>query len=178
MDIDSSETEEDDQLDYLSQPPLLLSYIPTREWYAILVGLLTRAILGGYVSRAWKGPLALECLMRVGIGLDSAKLASFDKGKDRGGEKDKVKDRDWEDEGDEYAHLNPDDLPTLEGAVKIIFPTLRKWDYQTREANMQAFSAQKAYEEEMMERLAEVCSCSLYDTTGSLIVPSIVFVNT
>ena len=42
------------------------AYFPTKEWYAILSGLLTRAVLEGYLSRGWKGYQGMECLLRVG----------------------------------------------------------------------------------------------------------------
>lgn len=48
---------------------LSLSFRPTRQWYGILSGLLTRAVLEGYLSRGWQGPLGMECLLGVGIGL-------------------------------------------------------------------------------------------------------------
>ena len=48
---------------------LALSFQPTRQWYGILTGLLTRAVLEGYLSRGWKGPLGMECLLGVGLGL-------------------------------------------------------------------------------------------------------------
>lgn len=55
---------------YETSPYLFsLAFRPTREWYGILAGLLTRAVLEGYLSRGWKGPLGMECLLGVGLGL-------------------------------------------------------------------------------------------------------------
>lgn len=48
---------------------LALSFQPTRQWYGILAGLLTRAVLEGYLCRGWSGPLGMECLLGVGLGL-------------------------------------------------------------------------------------------------------------
>jgi hypothetical protein len=42
---------------------------PSSEWYGLCAGLLTRAVLEGYVCGGWKGLGALETLMKVGLGL-------------------------------------------------------------------------------------------------------------
>ena len=44
---------------------------PTREWYALLAGLLTRAVMEGYLLRGWTGTHAAEVLF--GVGLDGGK---------------------------------------------------------------------------------------------------------
>ncbi|KAF8657562.1 hypothetical protein AX16_002199 [Volvariella volvacea WC 439] len=41
---------------------------PTREWYLLLAGLLTRAVLEGYLTAGWRGFEAVECLLSVGLG--------------------------------------------------------------------------------------------------------------
>ena len=41
---------------------------PTRAWYAILCGMITRAVLEGYIRGRWKGPDPLEVLFGLGLG--------------------------------------------------------------------------------------------------------------
>lgn len=55
--------------DVVSPYLLSLSFRPTQEWYGILAGLLTRAVLEGYLSHGWKGPLGMECILGVGLGI-------------------------------------------------------------------------------------------------------------
>ena len=40
---------------------------PTREWYALLASLLTRAVLEGYLLKGWKGAFAAETLLSLGL---------------------------------------------------------------------------------------------------------------
>ncbi|KAH8118249.1 hypothetical protein DFH11DRAFT_1503779 [Phellopilus nigrolimitatus] len=115
----------------VSSPYLLsLSFRPSHEWYALLTGLLTRAVLEGYLSRAWKGPLGMECLLGVGLGL--------------GPHIPNLKERDE----DEFIHLDPDDCPSLLDAAKILFPNLCR---QVRVSD----GPEAAYETEMLERISE-----------------------
>ncbi|KAF8754124.1 hypothetical protein RHS01_06206 [Rhizoctonia solani] len=44
---------------------------PTRVWYALLCGLVTRACLEGYLMRGWKGTLGAEILFRIGAKADT-----------------------------------------------------------------------------------------------------------
>lgn len=44
---------------------------PTREWYALLAGLLTRAVLEGYLLHGWTGTHAAEVLFGVGLNDES-----------------------------------------------------------------------------------------------------------
>lgn len=112
-----------------STPSLSLAYRPTREWYAILAGLLTRAILEGYLSRGWKGPQGMECLMNVGLGVGlSASFASA-----QAPEADSINQQQslnmatkWDSEEDEeFAMLDPDDYPSLLESARVLFPSLR-----------------------------------------------------
>ncbi len=41
-------------------------YIPQREWYGLLCGLVTRAVLEGYLLHGWKETKALEVLFGIG----------------------------------------------------------------------------------------------------------------
>ncbi len=43
---------------------------PTRAWYALLSGMITRSALEGYLGRGWLGAEALEVLFGIGIGVD------------------------------------------------------------------------------------------------------------
>jgi hypothetical protein len=40
---------------------------PTRVWYALLCGLVTRACLEGYLMRGWRGTVGAEVLFRLGV---------------------------------------------------------------------------------------------------------------
>ncbi|KAG8750385.1 hypothetical protein FRC12_012900 [Ceratobasidium sp. 428] len=40
---------------------------PTREWYGLLCGLVTRACLEGYLMRGWRGTMGAEVLFRLGV---------------------------------------------------------------------------------------------------------------
>lgn len=40
---------------------------PTRVWYALLCGLVTRACLEGYLMRGWRGTSGAEVLFRLGV---------------------------------------------------------------------------------------------------------------
>ncbi|CAE7076240.1 unnamed protein product [Rhizoctonia solani] len=50
----------------LAKPSVHAHARPTRVWYALLCGLVTRACLEGYLMRGWKGTLGAEILFRVG----------------------------------------------------------------------------------------------------------------
>lgn len=86
-------------------PPLQ----PSRDWYMLLAGLLTRAALEGYLTAGWRGADATECLLSVGRGTN-----------------DNVEISEEEDLGDpEFEWFDPDDLPGLKEATRILFPSLR-----------------------------------------------------
>ncbi|CAK5268188.1 unnamed protein product [Mycena citricolor] len=77
--------------------------LPSREWYLLLAGLLTRAVLEGYLTAGWRGPDAVDCLLKVGLGMHPPLTEPKD----------------------DFAEFNPDELPSLPDAVKMLFPTLR-----------------------------------------------------
>jgi hypothetical protein len=104
---------------------------PTREWYLLLAGLLTRAVLEGYLTAGWRGPQAVECLLTVGLGM--------------------VENADTELESRSgYEHLDPDDLPGLLDAIKLLFPAWRA------AAPARKGQAEEEYEIEMHQRLIRV----------------------
>ena len=150
----------------LSQETLNTAFRPTRDWYALLAGLLTRAVLEGYLSRGWKGSQGMECLMGVGLGVGVTSVIAAaqqiantvtDNSK---GLREGV-------ETDEFDHLDPDDFPSLLDSAIILFPTLR-WVLRAAQMGLDVVefeSRQKArdgaegeYEQEMAERLSEVCA--------------------
>ncbi|KAF8632388.1 hypothetical protein AX15_001897 [Amanita polypyramis BW_CC] len=104
-----------------------IAFRPTREWYMLLAGLLTRAVLEGYLTAGWRGLQATECLMTVGLGMEDRPI---DEGQD-----------------EQFKEVDPDDLPTLTDAVKLLFPSLRD-NIPTRKG-----LSEDEYEIEMYERL-------------------------
>lgn len=115
---------------------------PTREWYMLLAGLLTRAVLEGYLTAGWRGPHAVECLLTVGMGM--AENAETEP-EPRSG----------------YEPLYPDDLPGLLEAIKVLFPSWRT------AAPARKGMAEEEYEMEMHQRLIRVSD--LNSAAGSLI---------
>lgn len=83
---------------------------PSLEWYMLLGGLLTRAALEGYLTGGWRGADAAECLLSVGRGFN-----------------DNIETSEEEDLGDSaFEWFDPDDLPGLKAATRILFPSLRR----------------------------------------------------
>ncbi|KAF8896068.1 hypothetical protein BD779DRAFT_1466102 [Infundibulicybe gibba] len=105
---------------------------PSREWYLLLAGLLTRAVLEGYLTAGWRGPQAVKCLLTVGLGIVDGQ----------------GKDGEEEDTEDEYAEFDPDELSNLRVAAKILFPSLRN-----TAPSMRRDEGEEEYEAEMLERL-------------------------
>ena len=108
-----------------------IAFRPTREWYLLLAGLLTRAVLEGYLTGGWKGLQAAECLLTVGLGVE---YGTASKGS----------------EDERFQEFDPDDLPSLADAVKLLFPSLRDNVPSRRSV------AEDEYEAEMFERLKRV----------------------
>lgn len=107
------------------------AFRPTKEWYLLLAGLLTRAVLEGYLTGGWKGLRAAECLLTVGLGIEDGSSS-----------------REGEDE--RFQEFDPDDLPSLTDAVKLLFPSLRD-NIASRKS-----VAEDEYEAEMFDRLKRV----------------------
>lgn len=119
---------------------------PTRAWYFLLAGILTRSVLEGYMTGGWRGIDALEVLLCVGLGLPPKVQMPSPKKTKSPGEK-----------GADFDEFDPDDLPELEDAVKILFPSLREVNpgrggYPPRRTE----GAEQEYEIEMSERLTRV----------------------
>ena len=118
---------------------------PSREWYMLLAGLLTRAVLEGYLTAGWNGLQSVQCLLLVGLGINE-NLA--------------IKDGDYEDQDEQFESFDPDELPDLVQAIKILFPSSRAGSFGVKD------QAEEEYEVEMLERLRRVRSLFLSDLIG------------
>ena len=119
---------------------------PSSEWYMLLAGLLTRATLEGYVTARWRGPDAAECLLSCGLGL-------FHVNGERGAGHQDESQRQTDTTGahvDQFEQFEPDELPTLEDAAKILFPSLRSIPLQRKDGT------EAEFEMEMHARLRKV----------------------
>ncbi|KAG2061116.1 hypothetical protein BDR06DRAFT_947661 [Suillus hirtellus] len=114
-----------------SAPPLR----PSREWYMLLAGLLSRATLEGYLTGGWWGLEAVECLLSVGLGITDDGLGQVDSS---------------DDADSAFAWFEPDDLPSLKEATRIMFPALRAARNGTP---IRREGAEAEFEAEMDERL-------------------------
>jgi len=165
---------------------------PTREWYALLTGLITRAVLEGYLIKGWRGTTAVEILFGIGLGVQEREtadhhLGDVGKGHHGSGSRSRVSsqgrhhggtgslsytspstppslhsDDDSEDDEStgeeddlEYLSFEPEEMPTLLEAGKILFPragshsSLMGWSQQTRG------DPELEYVREMEERMSE-----------------------
>ena len=107
---------------------------PARPWYMLLAGLLTRAVLEGYLSAGWRGVSPVEVLLGVGLG--------------RAGERESG-EVDGDGGDDEFREFEPDGMPRLREAIGVLFPGVRGLPQEEDE---------RAYEVEMRARLALVRS--------------------
>lgn len=118
---------------------------PSRGWYFLLAGLLTRSVLEGYMTGGWRGIEPVEILLNVGLGLPP-KTTNNSPRRDKPGS-----------EHDPFQHFDPDDLPELEDSVKILFPSLRDINPARGGCSpRRAEGAEQEYEVEMRDRLARV----------------------
>lgn len=123
--------------------------LPSCEWYSLLAGLLTRAVLEGYLTAGWTGAQAVRCLLLVGLGVES----------DTG----RWGDADLDMNEDEFAEFDPDELPSLVDAVRTLFPSLRYPQVESEglagtELNQfdLEWEAEVEFRAEMFERLRRV----------------------
>ncbi|GLB40540.1 hypothetical protein LshimejAT787_0804110 [Lyophyllum shimeji] len=100
---------------------------PTREWYLLLAGLLTRAALEGYLTAGWRGSQAVECLLTVGLGMAESEQS----------EKVEIG----------FEEFDPDGLPSLLEATKLLFPSSQSGPSQKKG------KAEEEYEAEMCDRI-------------------------
>lgn len=126
---------------------------PTRTWFALLCGLLTRAVLEGYVARDWKGPEYAEVLLGIGLGIKGigTRKSTATSGSTNVASLDAPAVVDYVDE------LEPDEMPRLVEAGKVLFSGL------VQDALLPPGSEEKAtqgaeeeYVVEMEARMSEV----------------------
>jgi hypothetical protein len=139
--------------------PTDLEVRPTREWYALLAGLLTRAVLEGYLLKGWKGPQVAEAILSIGLIGDKEKKAKKSK-------KSLFSRKHDEDPSvpqceDLPAFLIPDDLPLLSDAAATLFSRSTNDVKETSPDPVQEYTA------EMEKRLSEVCG-SIFHHNGSV----------
>ena len=134
---------------------------PSREWYFLLAGLVTRTVLEGYITGGWVGIEPLEVLLGIGLGISPMPegiLNGSSNGDPAGhsgpGSPPKKKDR------EPFLDFDPDDLPELDDAARILFPTLREVSFMSSAAPtyQRREGTELEYEIEMTERLRRVCS--------------------
>ncbi|GJE89954.1 hypothetical protein PsYK624_060680 [Phanerochaete sordida] len=122
---------------------------PTRAWYFLLAGLLTRSALEGYMTGMWRGTEPIEVLLCVGLGLPpKTSPAAQQQRKDKNAPGAAPGRAD-----DPFAEFDPDDFPELEDAVKILFPSLRDVNPARGGMSPRPEGAEQEYEIEMQERL-------------------------
>ena len=147
---------------------------PSPEWYGLCAGLLTRAVLEGYVCGGWKGLGALETLMKVGLGLrpDVLNVPTEDSPSplvEGNGEGSAHQYHNREEQhshhhhhDNQYEEFDPDDFPTIVESAKVLFPSLRQRATSINSLGMveQQQIAKEApeqeYEYDMEERLSRV----------------------
>lgn len=123
---------------------------PSRDWYMLFAGLLTRAALEGYLTGGWRGPAAASCLLGVGLGISDDPSAGD------------------EDEGDSiFEWFDPDDLPTLKEAAEIMFPSLNA---MANGVSLRRENAEAEFEAGMKERLRRVSTLFGADCSVRLMI--------
>lgn len=136
---------------------------PTRAWFALLCGLITRAVLEGYVARGWKGADYIEILMGIGLGI-----------KDVGTRRQSSGIGDFRDDNhnqsqqlaqgppiveDAQGEFDPDEMPGLVDACKILFNGLVRdaaLPVDSSDKDKSTGTAENEYVQEMEERMSEV----------------------
>jgi hypothetical protein len=121
---------------------------PTREWYALLAGLLTRAVLEGYLLKGWKGASAAETLLSLGLSDHFRREKSSEKTTSIfelvGGELPMINE------------LDPDGLPSVLEAGRILFGEHGAMVKETSQSVEP--TAEEEFAFEMRERMNEVRS--------------------
>ncbi|KAJ3762764.1 hypothetical protein EV360DRAFT_34980, partial [Lentinula raphanica] len=154
----------------------LTALAPSREWYHLLAGILTRAALQGYLTAGWRGVNAVECLMGVGLGIDASGFQKPSDGRrpsivesasDSQREpspSSSTDDPDTEarfeaetdilaEDEDLFKEFDPDELPSLQQAVAILFPSLGIIGHVEDEDSTSPNAAEAEFANEMNERL-------------------------
>ncbi|PVF94424.1 hypothetical protein CPB86DRAFT_45975 [Serendipita vermifera] len=107
-----------------SQRPRSLK--PAREWYALFAGLLTRAVLEGYLVRGWKSVQPAEVVFGIGLADNYGTSSPIKKKSKKGGlfsrkteEEEEVNEKAAEQ--DMPAWSMPVDMPSLQEAMNVLF---------------------------------------------------------
>ncbi|KAH8822843.1 hypothetical protein DL96DRAFT_1619486 [Flagelloscypha sp. PMI_526] len=119
------------------------AFRPSESWYMLLAGLLTRAALQGYLAAGWTGYAAADVLLSFGTehygsnnnmeGFVTTASSTFESELD-------IDDLHFEE-------FEPDDLPPLQEAVLLLFPSLRGG------SDARLLTEEERYKTEMSERL-------------------------
>ncbi|KAL4259172.1 hypothetical protein AB1N83_011348 [Pleurotus pulmonarius] len=140
--------------------PYAYALQPSREWYLLTSGLLTRAALEGYLTAGWRGTEAIECLLTVGLGMsgldefsdDSEAATSEDDHSREGGTEDQS--------AKAFEDFDPDDLPALQDATRILFPSLQNCEDSAAESTaggsqrpISRSPVEEEFASEMMDRM-------------------------
>ena len=146
---------------------------PSAEWYGLCAGLLTRAVLEGYVCGGWKGLGALETLMKVGLGLRPDVLniptedspSPLEEGDNEGSAQQYHHHQQLHSQhhhhDNPYEEFDPDDFPTIIESAKVLFPSLRQRatsinSLGVEQQQIAKEAPEQEYEYDMEERLTRV----------------------
>ena len=105
---------------------------PTREWYALLAGLITRALLEGYLLRGWRGTRVAEILFRLGLANEDGRVQPKKRKKEAEPQKKRdgkvvTQQQQLDAEGSaepkfsSQNHVLPEDLPSMEDIGSALF---------------------------------------------------------
>ncbi|KAF8517690.1 hypothetical protein BU17DRAFT_49530 [Hysterangium stoloniferum] len=126
--------------------------LPTRAWFALLCGLITRGVLEGYVARGWKGSEYVEVLMGIGLGIKGVGTrpdgAGFGNGNAPPPEIPTIEDSKNE--------FEPDEMLGLIDSCKVLFNDLLQGATSTKDAKDETIrEPEREYVREMEERMSE-----------------------
>ena len=127
---------------------------PTKLWYQLLAGLLTRSALQGYLVKGWKGTDPVEVLLGVGIGGTPPPATAID-GQAKGARPTAAVEEDDEEDDEEEKEYEPDDMPDLTETWHILFG----FNADSQAAGAFENSSREAleeYERIMAERMSDV----------------------
>ena len=141
------------------------AFRPSREWYYLFAGLLTRAVLEGYLTANWRGVEPLEVLLGVGLAMSPQFLRANGATRPSDGSSGSSGSTAGRASGigdPNFTEFDPDDLPELSEAVKVLFPSLREpMGGGNTPVYYQREGAELEYEIEMTERLTRVSLLTL-----------------
>ncbi|KIJ52413.1 hypothetical protein M422DRAFT_243198 [Sphaerobolus stellatus SS14] len=129
---------------------------PSRAWFALLCGLITRAVLEGYVARGWKGAEYAEILMGVGLGIQGVGTRRSASGfNNNSASTSSNVSQQLLDVLEGRTEYEPDEMPNLVDACKLLFSGLVQ-DARYPDAKEKATKTpEQEYVAEMEERMNE-----------------------